>query len=119
MELEQIGEYAFILGVVIAVIAGFAVNYLGAFAGWVPLVLIILGILVGLLNIKDKETTPFLIAAIALLATGAISAFREIDSVVDPLGTVLSNIFGNIAVFVAPAAVIVAVVAIYKLAMRS
>ncbi len=119
MEMEQIGELAFILGVVIAVIGGLAYNYMAEFAGWIPLVLVILGIIVGLLNIKDKETTPFLIASIALLATGAISTFKTINEVVPPLGTILANIFGNIAVFVAPAAVIVAIVAIKKLAMKS
>ncbi|PJA18603.1 MAG: hypothetical protein COX63_02075 [Candidatus Diapherotrites archaeon CG_4_10_14_0_2_um_filter_31_5] len=119
MELEKIGELAFILGVVIALIAGVAFNYLGSLAGWVPLVLVILGIIVGLLNIKDKETTPFLIASIALLATGAVDSFRIIDEVLNPLGTILYYIFANIAVFVAPAALIVAIVAIKKLAMKS
>ena len=119
MELEKIGELAFILGVVIALIAGVAFNYLGSLAGWVPLVLVILGIIVGLLNIKDKETTPFLIASIALLATGAVGSFRIIDEVLNPLGTILYYIFANIAVFVAPATLIVAIVAIKKLAMKS
>ncbi len=118
MELEKIGEWAFVLGVIVAVVAGIAINYLGDFAGWIPLVLVILGIIVGLLNIKDKETTPFLIASIALLATGAISTFMLIDDAIPLLGTVLSNIFGNIAVFVAPAAVIVSLVTIHKLAMK-
>jgi lipoprotein signal peptidase len=119
MELEKIGEWAFIIGVIIAVIAGALYSFLGEFSQQIPLVLVILGIVVGLLNIKDKETTPFLIAAIALLSTGAISAFREIDLVVDPLGLILTKIFGYIALFVAPAAVIVAVVAIYKLSVKA
>ncbi len=119
MNLEQIGELAFILGVIIAVIAGVAIDYLGDAAGWIPLILVILGIIVGLLNIKDKETTPFLIASIALLATGAISTFKAIDSVASPLGSILANIFGNVAVFVAPAAVIVAIVAIYNLSVKN
>ena len=119
MELEQIGEWAFILGVIIAFLAGVFVGFLPNFEAWIPLVLVILGILVGLLNIKDKETTPFLIAAIALLATGAINAFRIIDDAIPMLGTILANIFSNIAIFVAPAAVIVAIVAIKKLAMKS
>jgi hypothetical protein len=119
MEMEKIGEWAFIIGVIIAVIAGALYTYLGAFGQWVPLILVILGIIVGLLNIKDKETTPFLIASIALLATGAISTFREIDTAIDGLGLVLSGIFGNIALFVAPAAVIVAIVAIYKLSVKA
>ncbi len=120
MELEKIGEWAFVIGVIIAFLLGVFSEYIPTdFIGWAPLVLVILGILVGLLNIKDKETTPFLIASIALLATGAIGTFSAIDKAIPLLGTILSSIFEYIAVFVAPAAVIVALVAIKNLAMKS
>jgi len=118
MELEQIGEWAFIVGVIIAVLSGVVYKYLSGVEVWIPLVLVILGIIVGLLNIKDKETTPFLIASIALLATNGMEQFFNINDAIPGLGTVIFRIFDYISVFVAPAAIIVAVVTINKLAMK-
>lgn len=111
MESEKLGEYAFLAGVVIAVLAGLVPGVVAA--STVSLVLVVLGIIVGLLNIQDKETTPFLVAAIALVAAGT-AGFDGIPS----LGSYLSSILGNVGVFVAPAAVIVAVKSVYSLATK-
>src|SRR3989344_7010362 len=118
MDTQQIGGYAFIVGVIIAVIAGIgASSMLGNAAGWIPLVLVVLGLIVGLFNITDKETEKFLIAAIALMAVGTTAGgLTVIDTVLSPLGKVLAAIVGQIAVFVAPAALIVALKAVYNLA---
>ena len=77
--------------------------------------LVILGLLVGFLNITEKETTPFLVAAIALLATGSATDSLKI---IPPkaLGIFLASAVNNIAAFVAPGAILVAVKAIWALA---
>ena len=114
---QQIGSYAFLIGVAIAIIAGVLygsgqTGILGSAAGWVPLILIVLGIIVGFLNIKDKEIDKFLIASLALLAAPATALWlNEIPA----FGPFFSGIVGNVAVFVAPAALIVALKAIYAL----
>jgi len=56
--MEAIGKWAFIAGLVIAVLAAF-VDF-----SWVPWVLAILGLIVGFMNVSDDETQSFLIAAI-------------------------------------------------------
>ncbi len=123
MDMQKIGSWAFILGVVIAFLAGIGASVEGVlsadFAAWITFILVILGIIVGLLNVKDKEIPNFLIAGIALLATGSISSFLAINTVFFGawnLGTWLTNIFGNIALFVSPAIVIVALVEIRRIA---
>ncbi len=121
MDLEKIGGYAFLLGVIIAVIAGLAAGMLSTTqAGYVALVLVILGLIVGFLNIKDKQITNFLVAAIALMVLGIATGDVATGglAVIDKLyaGKFLVSIVANIAVFVAPAALIVALKEVYNIA---
>src|SRR3989338_6789199 len=124
MKNTKTGEWAYLVSVVIAVLAG-----IGAAAGfgassWVAVLLVILGAVVGLLNISEKETTSFLVATIALIVaslgatvSGLAGAFSPLN-VVPGLGTLINAIVANIAIFAAPAAVIVAVKAVMNLASR-
>ncbi len=72
---------------------------------------VILGVVIGLLNVKDKEITNFLIAVIALLAVGAVQW-----SVIPVVGRYLAPIFGGIATLMAPAAIIVAIKSVWNIA---
>ena len=114
VESQAVGSWAFILGVIIAILAGLAAGMLDAItAGWITLVLVILGLIVGFLNISDKETSGFLIAAIALMAVGTANL-----AVIPSIGMYLASMVQNIAAFVAPAALIVALKAVYNLAAK-
>jgi hypothetical protein len=115
MNTETIGRWAFIAGVIIAILAGIAAAFGGAMADWAPLVMLILGIVVGLTTITEKETTPFLVAAIALLVANGGRGFLLLDSVMPGLGTAIDTILVTLAAFVAPAAIIMAVKAIYNI----
>jgi len=110
MKLEKIGHWSFILGVIIAVVAGLAGS---TYAKASAIVLIVLGLIVGLLNITEKETTSFLVAAIALLLAKA-AGLESLPVVGQFVGPILLNI----ATFVAPAAVIVALKAVYELGRK-
>ena len=109
---SKMGEWAFLVGIVIAVVIGlFPVK--ASVAGWLVLLLVVLGLIVGLLNVTEKETTPFLVAAVALLITGTAGASL---SLIPVIGGYLQNIVEKIAVFVAPAAIVVALKSIQSLA---
>ncbi|MBI2653265.1 hypothetical protein HYX02_00490 [Candidatus Woesearchaeota archaeon] len=109
---SKMGQWAFIIGILLAVLLGFVPENL---LGMATLVLVVLGLIVGFLNVTEKETTPFLIAGIALLATGnASDSLRVIPP--DVLGSFLVGAVNNIAAFVAPAAIVVALKAIQSLA---
>ena len=112
---RHVGDLAFVIGVLVALIAGIATSFVVAYEGAILLALVVLGLVVGLINIGEKETTAFLVASIALIVTGTAN-LQAIDTLVSPLGTILSSIFGNIAVFVAPAALVVSVKAVWNLA---
>ena len=75
-----------------------------------------MGLVVGFLNVTEKETVPFLVAAAALMLTAtSVATLQSIDLGVG-LGNYLAGIVSQIGVFVAPGAVIVALKAIYSLA---
>ena len=118
---EKIGGYAFILGVVIAVILGLYAASTTPMTTlppadmlvWLPLILVILGLIVGFLNIGDKEVMPFLVAAIALVLVG--TAHAEL-ALIPYIGMYLAKIVSYIALFAAPAALIVALLEFWKIA---
>jgi len=108
----EYGNWAFIIGVVLAIILGLFGTYIG-YVTEITYLMIILGLIVGFFNIGHKDAVNFLIAAIALLAVGA--AGLEMLPVV---GTYIGGILTQIAVFVAPAAVLVALKAVYEMAYK-
>ena len=122
--LQTVGSYAFLVGLLVAIIAGVVVGYgssaLGETAGLVTFVLVVMGLIVGFVNIKDKEVQHFLIAAIALLSMNGANALIGIDNVSFlasiKLGSMLTAVVGNIATFVAPAALVLAIMAVYQMA---
>lgn len=116
MAMEKFGEWAFLACVGIAVLAGLAVGagQLEGQTNTITALLLVLGAVVGLTTVTEKETTPFLVAAVALVTAGTVSY-----SVIHPtVGMMVDKILDFIGVFVAPAAVLVAFKAVYALASK-
>jgi len=132
---EQIAEYAFIAFVAIAIIAGLAIGYMAwdssDFArdnypwgfenpttavadanGWIMLIMLILGVIIGIVSITAKEVAPFLLASIALLVIRA-EIFAPLAQIHDLLAYWSWGIIHYIVAFAAPAAVIIAIKSIY------
>lgn len=122
---ENYGEWAFLLGVLLAVVVGLFSAQLGATIVYVYAALLILGFVVGLLNIREKDVNSFLVAVIALIV--ATTSWGP------TLGNVLVSLFADVgltfsiwvnsflvalAAFISPAAFVVALKAIYNLATR-
>jgi hypothetical protein len=103
-----IGKWAFVAGIVLAIILGI----IGTIDTTSALALLIIGLLVGLLNVRSKEATQFLLAGIALLiATNFGQA---------ALGTIviLKNILIAIMAIVIPAVVVVALREVFLVAKK-
>lgn len=111
MKLSQLGFWAFIIGLVLAVVAGIFFPS----ADWVIWVLLILGLIVGLLNISEKESGTFLLATIALIVVGNV--FAPITAL--QIGETLDDILNLVAAFMSPAAIIVAVKALWVIGKTS
>jgi hypothetical protein len=133
MNMEKVAHYAFLAFVIIAIIAGLAI---GAWAysaypdysypfgitgdvstanGYVMLIMLILGIIVGLISVTAKEVQPFLIVAIALIVASLAQVWAPLDTIHPILVYWASLILNYIVAFVAPAAVILAIKAVFAM----
>jgi hypothetical protein len=115
---NQVGKWAFIIGVVLAVIMGIGAG-LGQAWGtnqWLVLLLLVAGLVVGVVNITAKEVQGFLIASIAILAAAAAANLAQVNVLVPKVGAILNSIVAMVVLVVAPAALIVALRAVYGFA---
>jgi zinc transporter ZupT len=107
MDLETIGKWAFIAGLVLAVLAGLLFQ-----PGWAIWVLAVLGVIVGLLNVTAEETRGFLLASIALtLSATALNALPII-------GTALSYVLPFVVAFVAGGMIVVSLKELFVTARK-
>ncbi len=113
---KKIGEISFVLGVVLAVILGLIGNYLGTLEPWLISLLILLGLIVGFVNIGGKETKDFVWMAVALVLVIYAGGASGTLTTILYIGEYLSGILNAIMAFVVPATVVVALKEIYSLA---
>jgi len=105
MNTAKIGKWAFVGGLVVAVLAGLFFQ-----PGWAVWVLAILGVIVGLLNVTAEDTRAFLLASIAL--TLSATALNTLPL----LGTALSFILPFVVAFVAGATIVIALKELFQTA---
>lgn len=102
--MKQLGQVLFILGILLAFVAGLGLDY-----PRVPGILAGFGIFVGLVNIVDDDTNRFLITGIALEVSA--SAFREFSYI----GEAMSDVM----IFVGGALLVVAIRVLFKAALSN
>ena len=100
--MQVIGSWAFIIGLVIAVVMGFFPA--GSTTIWI---LAFLGLVVGLINVTHGAAQLYLVASIAFLVSASSL------TLILPM---LKDFLTNIVVFVGPGAAIVALRALYEIA---
>ena len=103
---DVVGKWAFLIGVILAVVLGLFDPVMGNWA----IVLVVIGLIVGLLNVTDNEVTPFLMSGAVLIIASALGGSLMSD--MPYVGAVLDAL---LAVFV-PATVIVAIKNVFSLA---
>ena len=102
---RSVGSWAFLIGFILALLFGFVgVNDI------VALLLVIFGLVIGFLNITDKETQPFLFGGTVLIIVSALGA--EAMSIIPFVGSVLNAI---LLLFI-PATIVVALKSVFQLA---
>ena len=106
------GEWAFLAGVLLAIVLGLIEAAGATLPGYVGPILVLLGLVVGALNISSGESQGFLLGAVALLLVKKAG----LETLPYGLGSFLDSTLGLIAVFVAPAALLVALRVVYGIA---
>ena len=133
--MEEIARWAYIAFVVLAIVMGLAIGYMaydkrtgtslgdgwedpdvGKYNGYVMLIMLILGIIIGITSITTKEVTPFLIATIALVVATMVNVWSPLANVHELLYYWAQGILNYIVAFAAPAAVIIAVKSVFAIA---
>jgi hypothetical protein len=102
---RDVGNWAFLIGFILALVFGiFAVQ------GVVAWLLVLLGLVVGFLNITEKEVQPFLTASTILVLVSALG--MEVMTVIPVLG----NILDAILMLFVPATIVVALKSVFEMA---
>ncbi|MFA7707969.1 MAG: hypothetical protein WCX73_03395 [Candidatus Pacearchaeota archaeon] len=109
--LQLIGRWAFIIGLVLAIIAGLIQDIYTIPS--LTLILVILGVIIGFLNIEEKDTVKLLVAIIALMGVGGLTL-----SVIPTISSYLEAILTNIVIFASGAGLIVAIKAIIEVTKK-
>jgi len=107
MKAKEVGKWAFLVGVVLAILSAFTINIIDP--SIIVVILFLLGLVVGFLNIDRNNSTTFLIAVLILLVLGvggisALSGFSFLG-IYDYLATMLAAF----VTFVGAAALVVAI----------
>ena len=109
-----IGPAAFYIGLLIALVAAFMTP-----SGWLYLALGVLGVIVGLLNITARQTSPFLLASIAFIVA-AWGMWTLTITTLSPVPEILTKellrLATNLTVLIGAAAMVIALRAIYEAA---
>lgn len=109
---NKMGAISFVVGLVLAAIV--AIFSAAAPPEWAIYVIAVLGLIVGLINITDREVQTFLVASI-----GFLISFQALSAVFTVLAfgwNAVATFFSLMNVFVAPATAIVAIKALFKVA---
>jgi hypothetical protein len=114
---EKIGHYSFIAGVILAVVLGiFSTQLTGTTAEpWLASLLVILGLVVGFINVTGKATKEFMMVAVVLILAVYAGDASKTLSAVQIVGPYLAGIFTQILAFVVPATIVVALKDIWSL----
>ena len=110
---EQIGPLAFLVGLVLSVVLGLVPGILGGSTMNI-LILGVLGIVVGLLNVTDKELHTYILANIGFVVGSA--AFEGVlkSLTLGVYSSMLVYIVQNMIFFVAPGLAVVCLREIYS-----
>ncbi len=105
-----VGPAAFYIGLLIALIAAFVTP-----SDWLFVALGVLGVIVGLLNITTRETSPFLLASIAFIVAAFGMQYLIVAAGVS-VKAELTQLAANLTTLVGAAAMVVSLRAIYETA---
>jgi len=112
-----LGAYAFLIGVVLAVIFGMFNKSLESAGGLFYSLLVLIGIIVGFMNTSDRDSHTFLIASLSLVIVGALGMeplkYIATNNIVV---TSLRNVLGSLLVLFVPATIIVALKTVFAMA---
>ncbi len=119
---NKLGAYAFLVGVVLAVLIGLSTTLislpsLNKYSPQIYGILLLLGILVGFMNVTGKDSQTFMIAGTVLVIVSASGMNAVTGSLIGiRIGSVAREVFGALLALFVPATIIVALKTVFSIA---
>ena len=114
--MAKIGRISFVVGMIIALLSGLYIGYTAeGLNKFVISILIILGFIIGLINVTQKETVPFIVAVISIFLV--LSLGGDFLKVVDTFGPYFDGILKTMMILFIPSMIIVALKIIWDYAV--
>lgn len=116
------GAWAFLAGVVLALVLGIIPSLfttsLGGLNTAILALLVILGMVIGFVNVSPKDVNTFLMAAVSLVIVSfaGASGIRGIEFLNIAIGNIVSSTLGALLVLLVPATIVVAIKSLFSIA---
>ncbi|HJZ19052.1 MAG TPA: hypothetical protein VJ208_03020 [Candidatus Nanoarchaeia archaeon] len=119
---NAIGAWAFLAGVILAVVIGLSTTLLqipalATYSKQIYAALVLLGIVVGFMNVTGRDSQTFLIAGTVLVIVSKFGMESVSGSLIGiGLGDAVSSVFGALLTLFTPATIIVALKTVFSIA---
>lgn len=109
---NTLGAWAFLIGIILAIVVG-VFEFLGITTGmgYFPVILVLLGIVIGLLNVSSSETKEFLTVAAVLVIVSALGGQAYLQEI-----PIVGKIISSLVILFVPATIVVALKTAFVLA---
>lgn len=119
---NSLGAWAFLIGVILSIIIGLSaflipIPALSTYSTAIYAILVILGLIVGFINVTGKDTQTFLMAAVVLVIVSKFGMESVTGSLIGiRVGDIVTSIFGALLTLFVPATIVVALKAVFGIA---
>ncbi|MFZ5954972.1 MAG: hypothetical protein ACOYT4_00975 [Nanoarchaeota archaeon] len=115
-----IGAWAFLIGIIISIVIGLlnvnSSSYISSTSSMPYAILVILGFIIGFLNVGDKDCMTFLFASLALVIVSRFGQDTFIYMSQIPILNSLNSILSALLVLFIPATIIVVLKTVFSIA---
>jgi hypothetical protein len=118
---NSVGAWAFFIGVVLAILIGltttiFSIPTVVAYSAQIYALLVILGLIIGFVNIPGKSTQTFLWAGAILVVVSKFGMDSVRGSLIGiGIGDAVSSVFGALLALFVPATIVMALKTIFSI----
>ncbi len=117
-----VGAWAFLIGVILAIAVGAVqglpqvkIPFITEYSGAIAAVLVILGLMIGFLNVRTKDINTFLLAAVVLVIVSNMGKDIITGSLFTiPVANLVTQIFNSLLIVFVPATIIVALKSVFS-----
>ena len=119
---NSFGAWAFLIGVVLAVLVGLSttllpIPILTAYSAQIYAILAILGIIVGFTNVSGKDSQTFMLSGAVLVIVSGFGMSSVSGSLIGfPIAEAVTTIFSALLALFVPATIIVALKTVFSIA---